>query len=342
MAAALLAGCGAGRGAGTFIPLQVSAISPRQAEALSSTSGVFLGADCGPNAVVSCANFASTFGHGIAVGTVYATWDDDLGAFIARQGLNAWSSLGIVADITWQPGSATRKITLSSIATGAEDRYIAKSAQELRSFGAPVFLRPFHEFNTPNYPWGLPNNGANAASDVQFIAAWRRVVTIFREQHASNAKFIWCFNSKTNPSASWNLPASAYPGDAYVDWIAFDGFNQGNSTNGKPWVSFAAIVNATYKTAVAVSANKPIMAGEIASNEYGDGGSMKASWIAQMFAALNPATTPYPHLHAVSWFEGDQNYVYDSRSTSPVLQAFTSGIASTRSQGTALFSTTGP
>ena len=324
---------------------------PILTDASSSTSGVFLGADCGTMSAVTCPNFASTFRHGIALGTIYASWDSDLGNLVSANNFASWEAQGTIPDITWQPSSNHSTITLAGIASGQYDAYIATSAAELRSFGQPIFLRPFHEFNTTRYSWGIYANGDNATADANFIAAWQRVVTIFRNTGASNVKFVWCFNSSSSPADSYTAPAAAYPGDAYVDWVGFDGYNLANNSNGKSGSSFTSSLRGAYNNMVKVAPAKPGMIVETASNEYGDDGTMKAQWIQDMFTLLStPAINPFPHIHAVSWFEGDNVFILDSKSTSPVYQSFATnmrsydqnGVLAIRSNGNALFSITAP
>jgi hypothetical protein len=310
---------------------------PILSDTSTSTAGIFLGAACGPKAKVSCANFATTFRHGIALGTEYTGWDTDLGTFISNQGMDAWPSQGTIPEITWQPNQSSGKVTYNGIISGAYDAYLKKSADELRAYGSPVFLRPFHEFNGNWYPWGLANQGADSAADTAFIAAWRHVYSIFHAQGATNVRFVWCFSDGSAPRAAtnpWNNPPNAYPGDQYVDWIGFDAYNRGSATNGKPWRTFDQTIGQSYALAVSISANKPIMLAEGASNEYGDGGAYKAAWIDATFKELASASNPYPHLKAVTWFESDTNsYTYDSMSTSPVYNAFVNDIRWTNAGG---------
>jgi hypothetical protein len=106
-----------------------------------------------------------------------------------------------------------------------------------------------------------------------------------------------------------------------------------------------------YHNATIASQNKPVMIVETASNEYGDGGAMKAAWVDAMFATLQSSHNPYLHLRALSWYESDSpGYLYDSKSTSPVYRQFTldirtsqpDGILFFRSNGRALFTITTP
>ncbi|MHB8355062.1 MAG: glycoside hydrolase family 26 protein [Vulcanimicrobiaceae bacterium] len=228
-------------------------------------------------------------------------------------------------------------MTFADINNGTYDAYITKSADEMKQFGTTVFLRPFHEFNGNWYPWGLANQGADSAADTAFINAWRHIYAIFQQQGATNVKFVWCYQNFSVPntaSAPWNDPSKAYPGDAYVDWIAFDAFNLGSSTNGRPWQSFDTIVRPAYELAVSISPSKPVMIAEIASNEYGDGGNKKAAWVSQMLSELASPSNPYPNLRLISWFEGDPNgYLYNSESTQPVYSAWVNGIRTVSPSG---------
>src|SRR5579884_4137224 len=72
-------------GAVTQTP-QTSSLStlPILTDTSMSTAGVFLGAACGQHTAVQCGQFANTFRHGIALGTVYVTWDSDLASYMSN------------------------------------------------------------------------------------------------------------------------------------------------------------------------------------------------------------------------------------------------------------------
>lgn len=310
-----------------------------------STAGIFLGAACGPKAVVTCPSFAATFRHELAIGTVYADWDTDLSSFIAANSLQKWAAGGTIPEITWQPKSRTSTITLASIDAGRYDVYIATSARELKAFGDPVLLRPFHEFNGSQYPWSLSNNGASVAADRAFVAAWRRVYAIFQHERATNVKFVWCYTNGSVPdsfSNPWNDPRKAYPGDAYVDWVGIDTYNRGSRAADK-WAPFDETIATGYRTAITTAPLKPIAIAEIASNEYGDGGTLKAAWISQMFSELQAGKNgPYPNVRAVTWFESNTNgYLYASQSSQPAYTAFVNAIRTRSAAGLLNFRSNG-
>jgi len=107
--------------------------------------------------------------------------------------------------------------TGGAVVDGKIDGYLRTQANEVRAFGKPVFIRPDWEMNGTWMPqWSLP-----AVTPAQYIAAWRHVVDIFRQQGVTNASFVWSPNANrytNDPSSAW------YPGDDYVDWIGLDGY----------------------------------------------------------------------------------------------------------------------
>jgi hypothetical protein len=310
----------------------------------TASTGVFLGAACGPGAALTCLNAESTLRHTIALGEVFVPWSLDLSTYIADEHLATWSAQGIVPEITWMPYPINGvNVTYAAIAAGAYDAFLQKSAQELRAYGYPIFLRPFHEFNGNWFPWGLANQGASASSDAAFVAAWRHMRTIFASENATNVRFVWCFASQALPSSTldtWNNAANAYPGDAYVDWVGFDGYNRGSISGTQRWRTFDQTIGSAYALAVSISSNKPIIISEIASNEYGDGGMMKAQWISQMLSELaaSGSSNLYPNLRAFVWFEQDPSpYSFDSESTQPAYNAFVGGIRTVQPTGILAF-----
>ncbi len=314
---------------------------PVLSDTSTSTAGIFLGAVCDRGSMVTCPNFATTFRHGIALGTIYSDWRYDMGEVVKNSGFSTWVAQGITPEITWEPTN----VSFADINSGLYDAYLTTTATELKAFGSTIFLRPFHEFNGTWYTWGLANQGGSSATDTAFIAAWQRMVTIFHNAGATNVKFVWCFstgalgNATTSP---WNNPANAYPGDAYVDWIGYDTYNRGNILTGAKWKSFDTISMTPYQLAVSIAPNKPVAVSEIASNEYGDGGASKTTWVTAMLDELQSPSNPYPNIKLLSWFEQDLlGFSYDLQSTNPVYTAFANGIRATDDTGVLKFRSNG-
>lgn len=125
----------------------------------------------------------------------------------------------------------------------------------------------------------------------EFIAAWRRVVSIFRAEGTTNIEWVWtmsAYSFSRNPSDS-RYAARYYPGDTYVDYVGADPYNWyrncGPSTD--KWRMLGDI------TANAVSFarahGKRVVLPEFATNIDPANPARKAAWIADAhrFLAAN-------------------------------------------------------
>ncbi|MFH1684403.1 MAG: glycosyl hydrolase, partial [Candidatus Margulisiibacteriota bacterium] len=168
--------------------------------------------------------------------------------------------------------------------------YITTFAQDAKDWGNLVYLRPAHEMNGNWYAWDGYTNGGQTDGPANYIAAWKHIHDIFTNVGATNVKFVWSPNHESIPNESWNEAVDYYPGDNYVDWIAFDGYNWGNGN----WESFDQIFSVIYATFE--SYGKSMMIGEFASVE--DGGD-KAAWITDAFSKIE---SDYPKIKIFNWF----------------------------------------
>lgn len=207
--------------------------------------------------------------------------------FPAEAAKNAWAN-GAVPNITWEPWfwSDNQKIHLTDINAGAWDNYISAWGAAAAAFGKPVFVRWGHEFNGDWYPWGLAKNGQDAGV---YVKAYKRVHDLVEKAGAKNLIWVWCPNANSVPAQPWNNPMSAYPGDAYVDWIAIDGYDfDGN-------LSFSEIFSKVYSEAI-LNIDKPIYIGEFAT---GRTGKAKADWLEDMHESL---ATHFPGIKGIVYF----------------------------------------
>lgn len=164
--------------------------------------------------------------------------------------------------IAWEPwdprqGENQSIDYLSKIASGDEDDYIKQFANAVKSYGAPVTIRFAHEMNGNWYSWSNIDN--NTPGD--YVAMWKHVHNIFADEGATNAIWVWSPNN-IDEKGSTDSILSYYPGDAYVDWVAYSGFNWGNSTI-VGWKSFAQISASIYP--ILLQLDKPIMVAETSS-----------------------------------------------------------------------------
>jgi mannan endo-1,4-beta-mannosidase len=110
-------------------------------------------------------------------------------------------------------------VSLTAIASGNYDSYLSTYAAAVRSYRRPVILSFGHEMNGQWYSWGY-----RRASPLAFVAAWRHIVSLFRELGVTNVTWLWTVNVidlRHNRIAS---PAPWWPGGSYVNWVGIDGY----------------------------------------------------------------------------------------------------------------------
>ena len=108
-------------------------------------------------------------------------------------------------------------------------------AQGVKSFGAPLYFIFHHE---PEASGNLPYGTAT-----EFIAAWRKIVTVFREQGVTNARYLWTMTAYSFAVSESDRRAASkwYPGNGYVYGIAGDAYNWFNCTT-NTWRSLQQII----------------------------------------------------------------------------------------------------
>ncbi|HEX8464561.1 MAG TPA: glycosyl hydrolase [Abditibacterium sp.] len=192
--------------------------------------------------------------------------------------------------------STKRAADLKQISLGAWDEYFKDAAQTVRDFGSPVFISIDHEMNGNWYPYSQAYPGSRTSA-ADFVAAWRRIVQVFRDNGASNAAFVWSPNVPDVGGVSFSR---YYPGDDAVDWIGVS-FYSGNDF---------ADLDTIYR---AYAAKKPFFVTEWATapekSRYNPRFPGDAAWIKGFFGAL---TSRYPRVKAISWFnwnKEDGNYL---------------------------------
>ncbi|HEX8646254.1 MAG TPA: glycosyl hydrolase [Thermoleophilaceae bacterium] len=186
--------------------------------------------------------------------------------------------------VTWEPHGRS----LRGIARGDDDAYLRTSARQAAAFGKPVLVRFAHEMNGDWYSWGKGVNG-NTAGD--YIAAWRHVVRLFRNENVSNVKFVWAPNTGSF--------TSFWPGDEYVDFLGLDGYNWGAKWNN--WESFEQVFDSSYRSITGLS-RKPLIITEFGSNQAGGD---KPAWVRH--ALSRGVAARYPQMRALVYFDNVQD-----------------------------------
>jgi Glycosyl hydrolase family 26 len=118
-------------------------------------------------------------------------------------------------------------------AAGDYDPCFKNLAQKMVAAGdGAATIRLGWEFNGTWFPWSVSPRAGNSDDATEFVADWRHIVTLMRSASGSHFKFDWTVN---NGSSDIN-PTTAYPGDAYVDFVGVDAYDEGWANNGGPIV----------------------------------------------------------------------------------------------------------
>jgi Glycosyl hydrolase family 26/Fibronectin type III domain len=269
---------------------------------------------CDPGTQCPLPRFASDSGKSPSVEHWGMCWTCSFDSGIA----NAVVARGDVPAIDWANDSSASD---ADIAAGKYDAQVKTVASAMAAFGHPMFLLFDEEMNGTWYPYSPGVNGNTAAS---FVAMWRHLHDIFVQAGAKNVTWVWVPN--VDPSNIFTSFASLYPGDSYVDWTGLNGYNWG-SGGGNTWMTFNQVFAPSYKALLSLAPTKPVMIGEVASEETGGN---KAAWITDMLTTQLPQN--FPQIKAVLWFnwrvyEKSQYWNWEVESSSSAQSAFKQGIA---------------
>jgi beta-mannanase len=265
--------------------------------------------------------WAADSGHAPSLVMWYQAWGGPGSAFDATA-LSHVADRGAVPMVTWEPwdwqaGMSQSAYSLRNIVKGRYDAFIRTWARAAKAWGRPMLLRFAHEMNATPYPWAAFTNGNTPA---RYISAWRHVHGIFTTVGATNVSWVW---SPSIIGAGRVGLSSVYPGNAYVDWVAADGYNGGSALSWGGWLSFGQLFNSTLDAFNTLAPGKPQMIGETSSAEAGGN---KATWIADMFASL----ALRPQVRALVWFNQDKETDWRIESSAAAQTAFAIGAAAPR------------
>ena len=252
-----------------------------------------------PNAIRSYAavdQFAQAIGRQPNLVSYYSAWLEPF------QGSFATSAAkhGAVPLVQINP----THISLAAIASGRYDSYLSAYAAAVRSYRRPVILSFGHEMNGQWYSWGY-----RRTSPAAFVAAWRHIVSVFRETGTTNVTWLWTVNVMDLRHDRIPSPGQWWPGGSYVNWVGIDGYYHKAS-----W-TFAAMFGPTI-TAVRELTGDPILIAETGAAPSAG----QPAKIADLFAGIRDYG-----LLGFLWFNSDGNR--DWRLNSPAaLAAFREGV----------------
>ncbi|HEY2278082.1 MAG TPA: glycosyl hydrolase [Streptosporangiaceae bacterium] len=252
--------------------------SPSQASGALPTKGAsYLGVfgTGTPDSYQSVTAFTRAAGRAPNLAGYYSGWDEPFKTGFAQQAQQHGAATIIQINPTL--------VSVADIATGSQDAYLHRFAAAVKAFGHPVVIGFGHEMNANWYSWGY-----GQASPAAFVAAWRHIVTLFRQQGVPNVTWMWTLQADekgTGPVAAW------WPGASYVTWVGIDGYYY------RPTDTFFSVFGATVAQ-VRLFTAKPILLSEAAVGPAAG----QATKIPGLFAGMRQ----YGTLGLV-WFDIAQN-----------------------------------
>jgi hypothetical protein len=216
-------------------------------------------------------------------------------------------------------------VPMSAIAAGKFDDQIRAFADAARASEIPLLLDIDNEMNNA-HPWGGRYDGGGMATGYgdpswpdgpeHYRDGYRRIVTIFREEGATNVTFFFQPDSVYGYGTGqyWE-PFEQYkwyyPGDDYVDWMGFSLYSSPRWDTGanatfeeklQTWHDPASPGPYVELTALG---SRPIALNELGFNSM-PSEDAKAQWVTDASAVIESGR--YPRIAAVSWY-GDATYV---------------------------------
>jgi hypothetical protein len=205
------------------------------------------------------------------------------------------------------------------ILNGKWDNIIEGHAQNARKLGKEhggFFIQTLHEMNFKRAwpPW--------RGQSEKYKKTWKHIWHIFNEEGA-NKYATWVFapySTRFNNTNPWDY---SYPGDEYVDWIGFNGYNFDGESGAAHHrrISLYGLFLADYNNARKNYRDKPIMICSTGMNEL----SYKPRWVTNAF---KDTKKKFPGIKALLWWSDYWSHIdvtrFDSRinSSDASLQAF--------------------
>lgn len=249
-------------------------------------------------------------GHNVAIASGFVDWKYVFGG-PSEVSLAAGGRRTVL--LSWEPNG----VRFTDVTSGAEDSYLQQIASSMRQYPYTLYVRPWPEMNGPWSSWQPTANGSHSdgGTPKQFIAAWRYLVTFMRSRGVDNLKFV--FNPDASTFSGTTPISDIWPGSQYVDVMAMDGYNWGNSAlgaidTGDRWQSFDEIFAPMYRILTSLDSTAPVWIAEFGCKEPTeeddwnyptesspiDPAHDKGTWIRQALASA-----AFPRITALVYFD---------------------------------------
>jgi hypothetical protein len=179
----------------------------------------------------------------------------------------------------WWGGTKAQQPTWKQIANGDLDASVIDvQARRVKEFGKKVFLSFDLEMDTRTPANGTPED---------YVRAYRHLHERFRQLGVTNVVWTWITTGYLEHA---DLIKRMYPGDEYVDWVAYNQYNY-YRCHRTGWLTFAQTQRATHDwIRKNISDDKPLMLSEFGTANDPSRPGRQAEWYAQVPAVLKGLT----------------------------------------------------
>lgn len=204
----------------------------------------------------------------------------------------------------WGRGGAGPDV-LQRIVDGDFDDFFRRFAQQAVRYvpeGQRAILRFGFEMNGDWFDWG--------AQPEAFVKAWRHAHGVVAPIAGDRVEWMWSPNIIWGDRTPEKDLFPYYPGDAYVDHIALDGYNFGDShSQWHRWQSFEEIFERSI-AALHAKYQRPIFIAEVGCADD----PRKAQWLADFFKRVlaDPRVSGWTYFNYDKRREGEPNWRLDS------------------------------
>ena len=145
-----------------------------------------------------------------------------------------------------------------------------RQARQIKAFGATVYIAFNHEPEA-RASWGNGNGP-------QFVAAFRKLVDVYRAEGVTNARYVFTGTAYGFVRKDERRAENYYPGDAYVDDIAADGYNWYRCRSNGGWTELSQVIEGQRQFGYR-HPGKGLMLWEFGSAEDWSQPGRKAQWL---------------------------------------------------------------
>lgn len=280
-------------------------MGPGSTEAATSADPMQFGMFAGNTKKAAIQTLESSVARSYAYIRVYRSWDDTFPDADISWMKSTGHSLFLSIKARMKSGSNVSYQAIADAQPGSSlYNNMVRWANAIKAYELPIYVAFNHEPDT--------SNSQRSGTATQFVAAWRKFITVMQAENVTNAHYAWTTavrNYSVSPNSAKYAP-KYYPGDAWTEVIALDAYNMYCRTKSgsfaNPWRSLATLLD-PFMQFVASHPGPELVLAEWGSSEDPSNANRKAQWINEAQALFKEPA--YERFVAISyWNQLSHNY----------------------------------